>query len=153
MKNTMLFTSMVMVIMLFLSSCTQQVDVDAMLKDSDTKEKIYSAIAGDHQMMTEFIRTMMSNEHAMSMMKGNKEMKDKMMGDNNMMTMMKDQPEMMHQMMSEMMKDGEMMGHMMQMMSEENMMSEECKESCMQMMKDKGMSIDMNTEDHSHSEK
>lgn len=123
--------------------CGQQADVNAMLKNPDSKEKIFSTITSDHDLMTEFMTKMMANEHAMMMMKGNHDMMGKMMGNGNMMQMMKDNPNMMHNMMSGMMKDGNMMGHMLQMMNQEGLMSDECMQSCMKMMKDKGMSMNM----------
>ena len=124
-------------------SCSQQADVNTMLKDAETKDKVFSAIVDDHELMTEFMNKMMSNEHAMMMMKGDQKMMGMMMGEGDMMKMMKDNPEMMNNMMGEMMKDGKMMGNMMQMMQQEGMMSAECAQSCMKMMKDKGMSMDM----------
>lgn len=134
--------------------CGQQADVNTMLKNTDTKGKVFSAILEDHELMTEFMAKMMANEHAMMMMKGNHDMMGKMMGDGNMMQMMKDNPDMMHNMMSGMMKDGKMMGHMMQMMGDKGMMSEECMQSCKKMMADKGMPMEMDsgTEegDHNH---
>lgn len=123
--------------------CSQQADVSSMLKNAESKDKVFSAILDDHELMTEFMTKMMSNEHAMMMMKGNHDMMGRMMGDGNMMQMMKDNPDMMHNMMSGMMKDGQMMGHMMQMMNQEGMMSDECIQSCTKMMADKGMKMDM----------
>ncbi|MCB0592997.1 MAG: hypothetical protein H6557_31740 [Lewinellaceae bacterium] len=128
---------------LLTTSCTQQADVNAMLENAETKDKVFSAILDDHELMTEFMNKMRSNEHAMMMMKGDQKMMGMMMGEGDMMKMMKDKPEMMNNMMGEMMKDGKMMGNMMQMMQQEGMMSEECMQSCMKMMKDKGMSMDM----------
>lgn len=128
---------------LFWIGCSQPTNVDSMLKNAESKDQVFAAILEDHELMTEFMNKMMSNEHAVMMMKGNQQMMDMMAAEGNMMQMMKDRPEMMQQMMSGMMKDGNMMGHMMQMMQQEGMMSEECMQSCMQMMKDKGMSMDM----------
>ena len=140
MKNVMLF--FLAVVILPSVGYTQQPDVNAILENSETKDKVFSTIMEDHELMTEFMGKMMSNEHAMMMMKGNKEMMDRMMGE-RMMKMMKDNPEMMHGMMGEMMKDGDMMGQMMKKMKQEGMMSDECMQSCMQMMKDKGMPMNM----------
>ena len=141
MKNLMFFS--LFAVILFMTSCTQQADVNTILENAETKDKVFSAILGDHELMTEFMNKMMSNEHAMMMMKGDQKMMGMMMGEGDMMKMMKDKPEMMNNMMGEMMKDGKMMGNMMQMMQQEGMMSEECMQSCMKMMKDKGMSMDM----------
>ena len=126
---------------LFWMGCGQQADINAMLKNPQTKDKVFSAILDDHETMMEFMNKMMSNEHAMMMMKGNKDMMGMMMKGDNMMQMMKDNPDMMHNMMSGMMKDGKMMGHMMQMMNQQGMMSDECMQSCMKMMADKGMDM------------
>ena len=145
MKRSILFS--LATIALLLMGCTQQADVSTMLNNGESKDKVYSAILDDHEMMTEFMGRMMSNEHAMMMMKGDQKMMGMMMGEGDMMKMMKDKPEMMNNMMGEMMKDGKMMGNMMQMMQQEGMMSEECMQSCMKMMKDKGMSMDMGATD------
>lgn len=139
MKKLILF-SLAAALLLWIG-CGQQADDNSILKNAESKDKIFTAILEDHELMTEFMTKMMSNEHAMMMMKGNHDMMGKMMGDGNMMQMMKDKPEMMHDMMSDMMKDGKMMGHMMQMMGAEGMMSEECMQSCMKMMADKGMDM------------
>lgn len=127
---------------LTLGGCSQTTDVNALLQNPDTKQEIFSAIAGDHQMMMDFMNMMMDNEHARMMMKGNEKMRDMMMEQGYMMSMMKDNPDMMHNMMTRMMKDGTMMSHMMQMMQQQGMMSEECTQSCMKMMADKGMDME-----------
>ncbi|MCB0669970.1 MAG: hypothetical protein KDC80_29290 [Saprospiraceae bacterium] len=123
--------------------CRQQADVISLLKDTEAKDKVFTAILDDHELMIEFMTKMMSNEHALMMMKGNRDIMGKMMGDGNVMHMMKDSPDMMHNMMNAMMKDGQMMGHMMQMMNQQGMMSNECMQSCTKMMADKGMSMEM----------
>lgn len=148
MKKLILFS--LAAITLLWMGCGQQADVNSMLKNAESKDKVFTAIVEDHELMTEFMNKMMTNEHAMMMMKGNKDMMGNMMGDGKMMKMMKDNPDMM----GEMMKDGKMMGRMMQMMNQEGMMSEECMQSCTKMMADKGMPMDMGkgTEegDHNH---
>ena len=141
MKNLMFFS--LFAVILFMTSCTQQADVNTILENAETKDKVFSAILGDHELMTEFMNKMMSNEHAMMMMQGNEDMMGMMMKGGDMMQMMKDKPEMMHNMMNGMMHDGNMMAHMMQMMNQEGMMSDECLQSCTQMMTDKGMSMEM----------
>ena len=135
MKKLVLF-SFTAIILLWMG-CGQQADVNSILKNAASKDKVFSTILDDHELMTEFMTKMMSNEHAMMMMKGNGDMMSGMMGDGNMMKMMKGKPDMM----SGMMKDRKMMGHMMQMMQQEGMMSEECVQSCMKMMSDKGMDM------------
>jgi hypothetical protein len=127
--------------------CSQQADVSSMLKNAETKDNVFSAILDDHEMMTEFMNKMMSNEHAMMMVQGNNEMMGMMMGEGNMVKMMKDKPEMMHNTMSGMMKDGTMMSHMLQMMQQEGTMSEECVQACTKMMADKGMDMSSAMED------
>ena len=145
MKKTIIF--FLVVFTFFLSSCDQQTDVNSLLEITETKDQLFGAILEDHEMMTEFMNRMKSNDHAMMMMKGNDEMMGMMMGDGTMMKMMKDKPAMMNNMMSDMMKDGKMMEQMMKMMNQEEMMSDECMQSCMKMMKDKGMSMDMGATD------
>lgn len=140
MKKIALF-SLAAVLLLWIG-CGQQADVNSMLKNAESKDKVFTAILDDHELMTEFMTKMMTSEHAMMMMKGNHDMMGKMMGEGNMMQMMKDSPNMMHNMMSGMMKDGQMMGHMMQMMNQEGLMSDECMKSCTKMMAEKGVTMD-----------
>ncbi|MBK8503525.1 MAG: hypothetical protein IPL46_15715 [Saprospiraceae bacterium] len=155
--NKLILLSLTATILLWMG-CGQQADVDSMLNNAESKDKVFSAIMDDHELMTEFMTKMKSNEHATMMMQGNHDMMGKMMGEGNMMKMMKDKPDMMHNMMGEMMKDEKMMGHMMQMMNQEGMMNEECMQSCMKMMGDKGMDMgnmkegdnDDNHESHKH---
>ncbi|MCB0535368.1 MAG: hypothetical protein KDD14_24385 [Saprospiraceae bacterium] len=132
-------------------ACNQQVHVESMFKNPETKDKVFTAILDDHELMTEFMTKMMSSEHAMMMMTGNQDMMGKMMGNGNMMKMMKDNPDMMHSLMGDMVKDGKMMEHMMTMMNSEGMMSDECMQSCMKMMGDKGMSMDMGSKGNNDS--
>ena len=117
MKKTIIF--FLVVFTFFLSSCDQQTDVNSLLEITETKDQLFGAILEDHEMMTEFMNRMKSNDHAMMMMKGNDEMMGMMMGDGTMMKMMKDKPAMMNNMMSDMMKDGKMMEQMMKMMNQE----------------------------------
>ena len=138
--KTLIFLSLISTALL-LGSCTPQANVEALLKDAQTKDQIFSAIVADHDLMNDFMSKMMGNEHAMMMMRGNSEMMNMMMGEEKMMSMMKQNPEMMKNMMGGMMKDGRMMGQMLQMMHEKGMMSQECMQSCMQMMADKGMNM------------
>ena len=146
MKNKFFFVAIVGVLLLTIS-CNNSVSIDQLLQNETTRQQVFDKITADHNMMTDFMETMMNSEHAKMMMKGHEGMKNMMMGNGNMMEMMKDKPEMMHNMMGEMMKDEKMMGHMMQMMNKEGMMSEECMQSCMKMMGDKGMDMDKMTEE------
>ena len=109
------------------SSCNQNAEASAMLENSETKNEIFDAIAGNHDMMTSFMESMQNNDHAMQMMQGNKMIMHNMMKGNGMQMMM---------------KDGAMMSNMMQMMHKNGMMREDCMTSCMKMMKDKGMNMD-----------
>ena len=142
MMKKLVFLSL-LAVTLSMTSCTQQADVNTILENAETKDKVFSAILDNHELMTEFMNKMMSNEHAMMMMQGNKDMMGMMMKGGDMMQMMQSNPEMMHNMMTGMMQDGKMMAHMMQMMNQEGMMSDECLQSCTQMMKDKGMPMNM----------
>ena len=78
MKRSILFS--LATIALLLMGCTQQADVSTMLNNAETKDKVFSAIVDDHELMTEFMNKMMSNEHAMMMMKGDQKMMGMMMG-------------------------------------------------------------------------
>ena len=122
------------------SSCTQKADVSSLLDNSETRSEIFTAIAGNHNMMMSFMETMQDNDHAMQMMQGNKMMMGKMMKGGGMGMMMKDSM-MMHSMMGNMMKNSQMMVNMMQMMNNEVMMSNECMQAMMKMMSDKGMDM------------
>ncbi|MCI5092704.1 hypothetical protein [Phaeodactylibacter sp.] len=136
-----------------LIGCSQQVDIGTILENPEMKNDLYSSIVGDHELMTEFMDKMMSNEHAMMMMKGSNGMMDMMMKEVNMMQIMEDKPEMMQSMMTDMMKSEEMMTHMIQMMNKEGMMSEECMQSCVTMMADKDMSsMDMDQANDDHND-
>ena len=146
MKNKF-FIVVIASMLLLAMSCNNAVNVDQVLKDENTRQEVLTKIAADHEMMTDFMEVMMKDNHAKMMMKGHQGMKEMMIGEGDMMQMMKDKPDMVHNMMSDMMKDGKMMGHMMQMMKDNEMMSEECLQSCMKMMDDKGMSMDKKMSD------
>ena len=123
-------------------SCNQNADARAMLENTETRNEVFDAIAGNHDMMTSFMESMQGNDHAMQMMQGNKEMMSNMMKGEGKQMMMKDMmenKEMMNTMMSEMMGNGEKMGAMMNMMQEKGMMSDECMQAMKQMMNEKGM--------------
>jgi len=133
------------------TSC-EKTDINTLLRNQATKNKIFTEIVSDHDLMTEIMEKMMSDNHAKMMIKENSEISSMMMMNKGMMSMMKDKPEMMHSMMSDMMNDEKMMGHMMNIMHEEGMMSDACKESCMKMMSEKGMNMEPTTsnEDKDH---
>ena len=124
--------------LLSLNSCNQKTDPNAMLENSETRTELFNTITSNHDYMTEFMKNMRGNNHAMQMMQGQ-----------GMKIMMKDS-----MMMMNMMKDGNMMVKMMKMMHKKGMMSEDCMQSCMNMMEEKGMNMqnmDTSTKDD-HSE-
>jgi len=123
-----------------LNSCKQEIDVKAMLQNSETRSEVIKTIAENHDYMAEFMDSMPNNQHALQMMQGNEKMMGSMMQGGGMQMMMKDST-MMHSMMDGMMNDGKMMGTMMKMMHEKGMMGEDCMESCTKMMGEKGMDM------------
>ena len=114
------------------TSCNQNTDASIMLENPETRNEIFNTISGNHDMMTSFMESMQTNDHAMQMMQGDKMMMSNMMQGNGMQMMM---------------KDGAMMGNMMQMMYKNGMMSDECMQAMQQMMSEKGMG-NMNQEAH-----
>ncbi|NQU80342.1 MAG: hypothetical protein HQ543_02335 [Bacteroidetes bacterium] len=148
-----------MLTLLAFNGYSQKTDVKGLLDNQETRTAIFNAIAGDHELMMDFMKATKDNEHAMMMMQnenrkmkemeGNKAMvtmKDdqKMMNGGNMMGMMKDNPEMMQKMKGNMMdmceRDSTMRMNMADMMIEHPKMMQ----MCMQKMKEKGM---MGTDD------
>ncbi len=113
------------------SSCNQSADASSMLDNPETRNEIFNTIAGNHDMMTSFMETIQTNDHAMQMMQDSKMMSNMMKGDGMQM----------------MMKDGTMMSNMMQMMHKNGMMSDECMQAMTQMMDEKGMG-NMPQEEH-----
>lgn len=112
--------------LLSLNSCNQKTNPSVILENSDTRTELFNTITSNHDYMTEFMKNMRGNNHAMQMMQG--------------------------QGMKMMMKDSMMMKNMMQMMHEKGMMSEDCMQSCMKMIHEKGMNnMDTSTKDD-HSE-
>ncbi|WP_345192082.1 hypothetical protein [Algibacter agarivorans] len=116
---------------IILSNCTQKIDVNKLLDNSEIRSDIFEAIANDHDQMTLFMESIQSNKHAMQMMQGHYMMKGNMMKDSMMM----------HNMMGNMMKNEKMMEKMIQMMNNEGMMSNECMQAMSKTMNDKGMHI------------
>ena len=137
-----LFLFLLTASILFLLSCNRSPNVEKMLENKATKDEVFSTIISDHDMMTEFMDQMMSDEHARMMMRGHRGMFGMMMDDGGMMKRLRDQPQMRTRMMDQMIQDGSAMSRMMQMMQEKGLMSEACLQSSMQMMKDKGMSTE-----------
>lgn len=134
-----------------LNSCSPKTDTSAILENSETRIEMFTAIADNHDYMTEFMENTQNSEHGMQMMEGNQNM----MGNSEMPAMMKDSlmmrnlmgnKEMMHSMMGEMMQNGEMMASMIKMMNENGLMSEECTKSCTKLMIDKGLDMEGMTE-------
>jgi len=153
MKTLILVVSMAG--LLTLTSCNQKKDANTLLKDNNTRTELFTAIASNPEMMTQFMNIVKNNDGAMRIMQGNKQMMGKMMNGKSMMTMMKNNPEMMknmskmmskdkgamHNMMNNMMKDGKMMTMMINMMYKNGLMNKKSMESCMTMMKKKGMNV------------
>ena len=52
------------------AGCNQRTEVNEMLDDPRTRNEIYSEIVNNHQLMTEFMKKIRSNEHGMTMMEG-----------------------------------------------------------------------------------
>ena len=147
MKNRFFLMVMASTLLLIIS-CNNAVNVDQLLKDDNTRKKVFTKITTDHEMMTDFMDIMIKDNHAMMMMKDNQGMKEMMMGEGGIMGMMKNKPELVDKMMGNMMKDGKMMGQMMEMMKDKGMMSEECANSCMKMMSGEGMDMDNKDDNH-----
>lgn len=128
----------------------QNTDVKGLFDNQETRNEIFNTIAGDHQLMMEFMKVAKENEHwAMMMLDAeNSQMGDmkagkagmmKMKDEHQMTDMMKDNPEMMQKMMGNMMdmckNDSTMRSKMADMMTEHS----EMMQMCMQKMKEKGM--------------
>ncbi len=113
-----------MITVLVFNTNAQNTDVKELLDNKETRTELFNAIAGDHQMMMDFIKVAKENEHGAMMMRDaeNPEMKtmgsmqdankkqkkmESMKGGNEqqkMMGMMKNNPEMMQKMMGNMME-------------------------------------------------
>lgn len=146
-----------MLTLLAFNSYSQNTDVKGLLDNQKTRTEIFNTIAGDHELMMDFMKVARENEHAMMMMKGNNPRMEKcgkmemtheqldsqhehqMMGHGDMIGMMKENPEMMQKMMGNMMdmckQDSAMCNKMAAMMTD----SPEMMEMCMKKMKEKGM--------------
>nr|NQU90284.1 hypothetical protein [Bacteroidota bacterium] len=133
-----------MLVLLTFNGYSQNVDIKGLLDKPETRTEIFNTILNDHVLMTDFMKSMKGNEHAMMMMKENQQMmgndgKMEMKDEHQMMGMMKDNPEMMQKMMGNMMdmseQDSTMRNKMADMMTEHPRMMQ----MCMQKMKDKGM--------------
>jgi len=115
---------------------SQDVNVDKLLNQEQTRTQIFNKILNDHQLMTEFINAMHGNDHAMMMMQGNyntsgNDNNMQMHGNNQMMGhgsnmqmqgtgtqtgVMMNHNNMMNQMMSVIKDNPEVMGQMMERM-------------------------------------
>jgi hypothetical protein len=155
-----------MVAFIAFSGYGQSADIKGLLDKPETRTEIFNTILENHELMTEFMKNMKGNEHAMMMMEedskmighdGEMEMKE----DHKMMEMMKKDPEMMQKMMSNMMEmckqDSAMCCNMANMMTENpemmhmKMPKMKMKEmmdnrGCMQMMRKK----DGDKQEHKH---
>ncbi|CAM1359912.1 conserved hypothetical protein [Tenacibaculum sediminilitoris] len=111
-----------------LISCNQKPDVDKILENQETKERIFKSIAKDHEYMTEFMETIYNNEHVIQMIMHNNMMMNNIMGNKNMM----------HQIMNDSIK----IHNMLQMMHQKGIISNECLQSCLENMSTKNISND-----------
>lgn len=135
---------------------SQNTNVKGLLDNQETRTAIFNAITSDHQLMMDFMKVAMENEHGAMMMRNdeNHRMKKMESKKGGMMSMMKENPEMMQEMMGNTMKmcekDSVIRNHMANMMTEHP----EMMKMCMQKMKEKGiMHPDgkmMNKEDNSN---
>ena len=117
----------------------QNTDVKGLLDNQETRTEIFNTIAGDHQMMMDFMKVAMENEHGAMMEMNSEHQMMEMNSEHQMMDMIKDNPEMMQKMMGNMMQMSEKDTAMRSQMA--NMMTEypEMMKMCMQKMKEKGM--------------
>ena len=74
MKNNFFFVVIASALLLT-TSCNETVDTEQLLQDETTRQQVFKTITADHEMMTDFMESMMGNEHAMMMMKGHEGMK------------------------------------------------------------------------------
>ena len=110
------------IILIMIVSCVDQAqNPKAILENKENRELLMEKISNDHDMMGEMISQIMQSDHAIQMMKGNKDMIGKMMGSNNgMMKMIQKDTAM----------AGIMMNNMMVMMENDSSM---CKKMCKKM--------------------
>ncbi len=146
-KLTIILSVAILAVVLVVTSCSKQTEVKTVLNDSIARTEIFKTIAGNHEMMSEFMKVMKTNKHAMMMIQGDTSMmsNQNMMGNNQMMgnqNMMTDST--MQMFIDNMMKNGKMMNMMMQKMKDNNMMSEECMQNVENMMKSKAKNMDSN---------
>ena len=67
MKNKF-FIVVIASMLLLAMSCNNAVNVDQVLKDENTRQEVFTKIAADHEMMTDFMEVMMKDNHAKMMM-------------------------------------------------------------------------------------
>ncbi|MGM0551070.1 MAG: hypothetical protein ACQESW_08325 [Bacteroidota bacterium] len=144
MKTLAILISMITVLAFNVNA--QNTDVKNLLENQETRAEIFNAIAGDHQMMTDFMKVAKENEYSARMLRNADNPQMEKMGsmqdgndEQKMMRMMKDNPEMMQKVMGNMMKmcekDSVMRNKMANMMSEHPEMMKMCRHK----MKEKGM--------------
>lgn len=113
MKSLVIIFSMVAFIAF--SGYSQSADIKGLLEKPETRTEIFNAIFNNHELMTEFMKNMKGNEHAMMMM----EEDSKMMGHDGKMEMKEDHQMMDHAKMMEMCaQDSAMCCNMANMMTE-----------------------------------
>lgn len=138
MKSLVIIFSMVAFIAF--SGYSQSADIKGLLEKPETRTEIFNAIFNNHELMTEFMKNMKGNEHAMMMM----EEDSKMMGHDGKMEMKED-----HQMMEMCAQDSAMCCNMANMMTENPEMKQKGMmgmKGCMQMKHKK----DDNKQEHKH---
>jgi hypothetical protein len=139
-----------MITLLTFSSLGQSTDINKLLDKPETRNELFQTILNNNELITDFIKVMKENDHAMMMLEnknqtrtkeGKMEMNDRhqMMDHEKMMSMMKDNPEMMQAMMGNMMdmceKDTAMQSKMAGIMAQHPEMMKMCR----QKMQDEGM--------------
>ena len=90
MKNLIFAVLLLSGLWLFPSGCGEVVDVDKLLQNTEIRNEIFTSIAGDQEMMRQFMDHVRSEQGSMSMMM------------NDLPGMMRNDPEMMHGMMQHM---------------------------------------------------
>lgn len=143
-----------MVAFIAFSGYSQSADIKGLLDKPETRAEIFNTILNNHELMTEFMKNMKGNEHAMMMMEedskmmghdGETEMKEghQMMDHAKMMEMCKQDSVMCCNMANMMTGNPEMMQMKMQKMKLKGMMR---MKGCMQMMHKK----DDDKQEHQH---
>jgi hypothetical protein len=136
-----------MITLLTFNSLGQSNDIDRLLEKPETRNEIFYSILDNHELMTEFMKTMKETDQATTMMENENHQISGMdaknvtleLESNQQMSMMKDDPKKMQTMISDMMemceKDPAMQSKMVDMMAQHP----EMMNKCMQKMQENGM--------------